>query len=1021
MKRQIASPLIAFSICILLLPLASLATIAVAMENPEVSPITSADGWGSSETFDNVPTGTVHSFNDFALSPNLNSEAVVLGGRLWVMFRDNDSALLAKYSPSVLQNRWNISFDAFTPRNGASYNIGNHIPWRYGLKAMIVGSDGRNITGIELLIGPSNVEGILSYDPVSGDWTREAAGILPAISNRSPDQESSPDRYTVSIEHSASRSIQLTVTHSRIGTIFVKTVSMIGDSDAVPSLHLYSDSTIAHINTTDIHGPYPISGGWMLDNFQTRAVVSRFAEVQPNIELNRRSDPQWLKVVDPFGMVIQDASVTIAGRQATFNPANGRYEAATWLPEVDWTAHTSYSATVDGVTLSGFIKVTTVSDPCDAFVTKWWNGWPWATVLGRDDCSGPQTVLDTFIGFDHPLTAYIFTDGPMGNSSMILPTQSEIAKHGPHDYYNWMNKTWEESFDSANQGQLALKNAYEFASRWDDPAYVGNGDTYISMANPGNSATFQMEYAQYLAGMRIEGISSNQANGVAGNDSIIGSWGLEQWAKWDPMDPIDLMDAGRQLRTDTPSMEMTTIMSILHRGGLARIYSHGPIAQPDMLQWICNNKTDPSLENWKATDGEAASYQYGRMTTDIRAIPMASNSNVQVYEVGRQDPKTAGYWLVPITVAVPIGNNSIQSVEIVGREATLSSLASSGPTLHNLSASRVMDVGYDIRGGFLYVSAFWNASSELRIHFTPSDPSILNRPQVALPVGSSYVFNATSTNGTGEVAWTLNTDAPFLSIQWSDRTHCLIAGTPTVPGRYSVSLTVSSPFHTDSVNYTLIAWQPPDLDPPSTAISGDVGHWVNQSALFYLTSIDNVSGVMATIYSIDGSPWREWTRSVLISSEGRHIVRFYSVDNAGNTEDIQQAEVLLDRHVPEARFDIREHSQFFGGRVVLHFNSWDNMSGIESVRILDEWGGSFSVRSGPGVLVIDHVEMGNRTYVLEVKDATGNAMTTAITVEALPGGNATWNDAFLVNALTLSFAAGLLCLTAVVLGRRAKG
>ncbi|MGD0818868.1 MAG: hypothetical protein ABR986_10830 [Methanomassiliicoccales archaeon] len=774
------------------------------------------------------------------------------------------------------------------------------------------------------------------------------------------------------------------------------------------------------IQSPDGHDNYPICGGWMLDNFVIRPTNSRLAEVQPNIEVVPRSGSLWLTAVDPFGKTIQDATVSIAGMQATYNNTSSRYETSSLLPEVNWAVPMAYSIAVDGVVIRGMIKVTTVADPSNAYVTKWWNGWAWATVLGRDDCSGPQTVLDTYKGFDHPLTAYVFTDNPSGNSSQILPTQSEIAKHGPHDYYNWMKKNWDESVVSSKQGQQALVKAYDFASRWDDPAYVGNGDTYISLANPGNTATFQMEYAQYLNGIRIEGISSAQGNGAAGNDSLIGSWGLEQWAKWDPMDPIDLMDANRQLRTDTASLDMPTIMSIALRGGLARIYSHGPIAQPDILHWICDNKTDPALENWKATDGEAASYYYGRMTTDVRAVPGETTSDVKVYEVSRQDPKAAGYWLVPVTVAVPVGNASIDSVEIVGSEATLSSLASSGSTLRNLSGARVMDVGYDLRGGVLYVSAFWNASSELRIHFTPRDPTILNRPQIALPIGTPYLFNATSTNGTGDVVWTLVTDAPFLSIQWSDRTHCLVAGTPNALGLYSVNITVSSLLHSDSVNYTLNVWQPPDLDPPVTAISGDVGHWVNRPALFNLTAQDDVSGVRTIDYSIDGGPWKEWTRSMQIGSEGRHIVRYYSVDNAGNMESTKQADVLIDRHAPEARFDTLEHQLFFGGKVMLHFNSWDNLSGISSIRIQDESENTYSVRPGEGSIVLDHVEMGNRTYVLEAKDNTGNAMTTTVTVEERSGGTLVWDNAFLINSMALSLAAGFLCLVAVFFGRRAK-
>ena len=149
MKRQLASMLISVLLCLLLLPLTNLVNVSDAVGG-SAAPLTASPGWGSTETFDMVSTGTNGQFKDFVLSPNPNTDAVVLDGRVWIMFRGNDSALVAKYTPTVVQSAWNMSFDAFTPRNGASYASVDRTSGTYGLKAMLVDARGRRIHAARL-------------------------------------------------------------------------------------------------------------------------------------------------------------------------------------------------------------------------------------------------------------------------------------------------------------------------------------------------------------------------------------------------------------------------------------------------------------------------------------------------------------------------------------------------------------------------------------------------------------------------------------------------------------------------------------------------------------------------------------------------------------------------------------------------------------------------------------------------------------------------------------------------------
>ena len=471
----------------------------------------------------------------------------------------------------------------------------------------------------------------------------------------------------------------------------------------------------------------------MLDDLGVRSTASRYAFVEPAYEYVPKDSPAWLVVQDGNGVPIGDAVVTIGGQVAVFDIIEGRYE-ATYDREVDWAVPTDYVVNLDGVEMSGRLEVTTVQTDPLASVPKWWNGWAWATVFGLDDCAGPASALNHYRDYDHPTTAYVMSI--VGNSSDVLATQSEIGLHLPHDYTTWMKKSWTESVNAATSGQDTFSSAYNYSSRWDDPGYVGDGDAYISMANPGNSATYQMMYAQYAAGMRIEGIGSNLYNGVPGNSSLMGCywvWGseIDPYVAWDPTSPYDLMDASRQWNTDNPGQTYDRVKVIAEGGGLLRVYAHPghPINDAGILHWIDDAKTNYSLENWKATDGEAASYTYGRWTTDVVRNEGMSDDDTMVFDVSRQDPKAAGYWLVPVTVAIDIGGMDVKRVEVVEGGRTYSSDGAGEFALRDLDGARVMDLGYDIRDQTLYVSHFWNSSAQLRVVFNYTNPIIAGHRQ----------------------------------------------------------------------------------------------------------------------------------------------------------------------------------------------------------------------------------------------------------------------------------------------------
>jgi hypothetical protein len=95
-----------------------------------------------------------------------------------------------------------------------------------------------------------------------------------------------------------------------------------------------------------------------------------------------------------------------------------------------------------------------------------------------------------------------------------------------------------------------------------------------------------------------------------------------------------------------------------------------------------------------------------------------------------------------------------------------------------------------------------------------------------------------------------------------------------------------------------------DTTPPFTTIyfdptkpNGNNG-WYLQKVLVVLEAVDNESGVNATYYRINDGEWSIYTNQFQIQEEGIFVIEFYSVDTAGNKEEIKSSEVKIDKEYP---------------------------------------------------------------------------------------------------------------------------
>lgn len=80
---------------------------------------------------------------------------------------------------------------------------------------------------------------------------------------------------------------------------------------------------------------------------------------------------------------------------------------------------------------------------------------------------------------------------------------------------------------------------------------------------------------------------------------------------------------------------------------------------------------------------------------------------------------------------------------------------------------------------------------------------------------------------------------------------------------------------------------PGDVTPPVTTASGMGARWRNDTATVRFAATDDLSGVAATVYRVDGGVWRIGDEVQVRapkdhSNDGEHVVEFYSVDNSLN-------------------------------------------------------------------------------------------------------------------------------------------
>jgi hypothetical protein len=174
-----------------------------------------------------------------------------------------------------------------------------------------------------------------------------------------------------------------------------------------------------------------------------------------------------------------------------------------------------------------------------------------------------------------------------------------------------------------------------------------------------------------------------------------------------------------------------------------------------------------------------------------------------------------------------------------------------------------------------------------------------------------------------------------------------------------------------------------DAQPPKTEYSisgplhqkGGILYLTTQSRVT-LTSKDEGSGVASLQYSINDAAPAKYTQPVSLSSEGRHLFKYWGIDKVNNNEDTRAFVIMIDNTAPKIveTFSIQTPPLDSAGKTIPKypintalFLAASDASGIDGI-----WYSINGKKEGKynGTLQFEHVGM--FTIVIKAKDILGN-------------------------------------------------
>jgi hypothetical protein len=173
------------------------------------------------------------------------------------------------------------------------------------------------------------------------------------------------------------------------------------------------------------------------------------------------------------------------------------------------------------------------------------------------------------------------------------------------------------------------------------------------------------------------------------------------------------------------------------------------------------------------------------------------------------------------------------------------------------------------------------------------------------------------------------------------------------------------------------------------ALNGEHGTfgWFNGTVTASITGTDGLSGVVTTLFRVDGAGWVDSGLPFQISGEGNHTLDYLSIDGAGNEERSGMVMVRIDSTPPTVSLSLEDGTVVKQTAITLKVTAGDGGSGIQTVAYrMDDL--SYAPCSG-GSIDLKGLKNGEHVLTLEVTDAAGNKLVQglAFQVDAPAQGN----------------------------------